>query len=278
MMKNQTSTAPLHSELTISTEMGPFCGDVRVRLLEAIDRLGSLSKAAKSLPLSYKAAWDALDGMNNLSEQPLVVRSVGGKNGGGTHLTPYGLRMVAMYRALEAEYQLAVQRLHAACANDSNSLGDVAEYRRLLRRFAMKSSARNQFLGVITSVNQGPVDVEICLQLDGGQELQAVVTRESAENLHMVMGQQMYALIKSSSVMLVNEPQLRLSARNQLHGEITRIERGPVNSEVTIAIPGGKSLCAVITTESVAEMGLDVGKMTCAAFKASSVLLCSLSE
>ena len=68
MMKNQTSTAPLHSELTISTEMGPFFGDVRVRLLEAIDRLGSLSKAAKSLPLSYKAAWDALDGMNNLSE------------------------------------------------------------------------------------------------------------------------------------------------------------------------------------------------------------------
>ena len=277
-MKPQTIQAPLHSELKLSTEMGPFFGDVRVRLLEAIERLGSLSKAAKSLPLSYKAAWDALDGMNNLAEQPLVVRSVGGKNGGGTYLTPYGLRMVAMYRALEAEYQLAVARLHAACAHDGESLGDVAEYRRLLRRFAMKSSARNQFLGVISAVVHGPVDVEVTLQLDGGQSLLAVVTRESAENLNLVMGQQVYALIKSSSVMLVNEPNLRLSARNQLHGEITRIERGPVNSEVTLAMPGGKCLCAVITTESVQEMGLDVGVTTCAAFKASAVLLCSLSD
>ena len=74
MMKPQTTQAPLHGELKLSTEMGPFFGDVRVRLLEAIERLGSLSKAAKSLPLSYKAAWDALDGMNNLAEQPLVVR------------------------------------------------------------------------------------------------------------------------------------------------------------------------------------------------------------
>jgi molybdate transport system regulatory protein len=36
-----------------------------VRLLEAIDLYGSISQAAKHVPLSYKAAWDAVDAMNN---------------------------------------------------------------------------------------------------------------------------------------------------------------------------------------------------------------------
>jgi molybdenum-dependent DNA-binding transcriptional regulator ModE len=58
-----------------------FLGDTRIRLLEAIDRYGSISQAAKAVPLSYKAAWDAVDAMNNLAEAPLVERSVGGKHG-----------------------------------------------------------------------------------------------------------------------------------------------------------------------------------------------------
>ena len=54
------------------------------RLLEAIDLYGSISQAAKHVPLSYKAAWDAVDAMNNLADTPLVERSTGGKAGGGT--------------------------------------------------------------------------------------------------------------------------------------------------------------------------------------------------
>ena len=83
-------TGALLGELKLCTEVGPSLGDTRIHLLEAIDRLGSLTQAAKSIPLSYRAAWDALDEMNNLAEQPLVVRTTGGKNGGGTLLTAYG--------------------------------------------------------------------------------------------------------------------------------------------------------------------------------------------
>jgi molybdate transport system regulatory protein len=54
------------------------------------------------VPLSYKAAWDAIDAMNNLADQPLVVRSTGGKNGGGTQITELRRKVVALYRALEA--------------------------------------------------------------------------------------------------------------------------------------------------------------------------------
>ena len=46
----------LVGKLTVDTEFGTFLGDTRIRLLEAIDRYGSISQAAKAVPLSYKAA------------------------------------------------------------------------------------------------------------------------------------------------------------------------------------------------------------------------------
>ena len=137
----------LLGELKLCTEVGPFLGDTRIRLLEAIDRLGSLSQAAKSLPLSYRAAWDALDDMNNLAESPLVIRTTGGKHGGGTQLTPYGRQTVALYRAMEAEYQQTLSRLQTAMpeplAEDGSAIKEAREFRRLIRRLSMKSSARS---------------------------------------------------------------------------------------------------------------------------------------
>ena len=54
----------------------------RLALLEQIAVQGSITRAAKAAGLSYKAAWDAIDELNNLAERPLVERSVGGKGGG----------------------------------------------------------------------------------------------------------------------------------------------------------------------------------------------------
>ena len=65
----------LRGTLGVDTEFGSFLGDTRIRLLEAIDKHGSITQAAKAVPLSYKAAWDAIDAMNNLADQPLVLRS-----------------------------------------------------------------------------------------------------------------------------------------------------------------------------------------------------------
>ena len=58
----------LRGKLEVDTELGAFLGDTRIRLLEAIAQHGSISQAAKAVPLSYKAAWDAIDTMNNLAE------------------------------------------------------------------------------------------------------------------------------------------------------------------------------------------------------------------
>src|SRR5690606_9272839 len=65
--------------LSLETGLGVSLGDTRIRLLEEIERKGSINQAARAVPLSYKAAWDAIDAMNNLSPHPLVVRSTGGR-------------------------------------------------------------------------------------------------------------------------------------------------------------------------------------------------------
>lgn len=262
----------LRGKLEVDTELGTFLGDTRIRLLEAIEKHGSISQAAKAVPLSYKAAWDAIDAMNNLADQPLVIRSAGGRHGGGTQVTDYGRKVVALYRALEAEYQAALDRLAATMQDDTAS--DFKQFRQLLKRMSMKTSARNQFAGTIVGLREGDVDFEVRLKLDAENELVAIITRESAENLGLAIGMEIYALVKSSSVLLLTDPNVKTTARNHLWGEITRIHDGPVNSEVTLVTPGGKNVCAVVTHDSVEKLGLAVGEQACAVFKASAVILC----
>lgn len=265
----------LRGRLEVATEFGSFLGDKRIRLLEAIATHGSISQAAKAVPLSYKAAWDAIDAMNNLADQPLVLRSTGGKNGGGTLLTEHGRKTIALYRALEAEYQSALDRLSVGM-NDGQA-GDYGEFRQLLRRLSMKTSARNQFAGKIVALRQGQVDFEVRLKLDEDNEIVAVITRESAQTMALAIGMEVSALVKSSSVLLLTDRRVHTSARNQLWGEITRIHDGPVNAEVMLALAGGRSVCAVVTHDSVASLGLAVGGQACAIFNASAVILCFYS-
>ena len=65
----------------------------------------------------------------------------------------------------------------------------------------------------------------------------------------------------------------QLSARNRLNGKISRIQTGAVNTDISIALPGGAVLSAVITNESCAEMGLKKGQKVTGLFKASAVIL-----
>ena len=74
-----------------------------LELLERIAETGSISAAASAMGMSYKAAWQAVESMNNLSEQPVVARQTGGRHGGGTQLTPYGRRILSVSQQLEKE-------------------------------------------------------------------------------------------------------------------------------------------------------------------------------
>lgn len=257
--------------LSLENGEGGSLSDKRIRLLELIDEMGSINQAAKAVPLSYKAAWDAIDAMNNMSAQPLVIRISGGRQGGGTQLTDYGRRLVAMYRALEIEYQHALDLLSERMTHIPS--GDIREFQFLMRRLSLKTSARNQFSGPITGLRDGGVDYEVRIRLDERTELLAVITKASAETLQLGIGKEVLAFVKSSSVLLSTETDIHLTARNKLWGEVSEIHRGSVNDEVTLQLSSGRTVTAVVSHDSCQQMELEVGKPACALFKASSVIL-----
>jgi molybdate transport system regulatory protein len=76
---------------------------------------------------------------------------------------------------------------------------------------SMKTSARNQFAGQIVGLREGHVDFEVRLKLDAENEIVAVITRDSAETLGLTIGMEISALVKSSSVLLLNDPHVRTS-------------------------------------------------------------------
>ena len=239
----------------------------RIALLAGIAACGSITQAAKAIKMSYKAAWDAIDGMNNLAGEPLVERLTGGKGGGGTRLTPRGQQLVENFRLIEQEHRRFIDQL-------SQQANGITHDYFLIRKMTMKTSARNQFLGTVTAVQRGAINDEVELAIVGGQKLIATVTHESTESLGLVAGAEAFALIKASSIIIVTDTQgAKFSARNRLQGVITRLQPGAVNSEVVIELPGGGAIAAIITLESSTALGLAVGQTATAIFKASSVIV-----
>lgn len=133
-------------------------------------------------------------------------------------------------------------------------------------------SARNQLPATVKNVKKGAVNDEITLELAGGATLTAIITSESTQNLELAAGKEAVAVIKASSVLVSTDETLRLSARNQLAGTVSRIETGAVNSEVDVKV-GGNTFVAIITKHSAEEMKLAVGQAVNVIVKASHVLV-----
>lgn len=266
-MNAPDSAIELHGAVWLTVAGENFGGHGRVALLSAIAESGSITRAAKAMGMSYKAAWDAIDTMNNLAGEALVERVSGGKGGGGTRLTERGRRLVHNFRLIEQAHREFVQQL-------SRQAAGIADDYLLFRRMGMKTSARNQFIGTVTSVKTGAMNDEVELQIPGGQKIVAIVTHESTENLGLKPGAEAFALIKASSIIIVSDDSgARFSARNRLQGTISRVQAGAVNSEVVIDLPGGATLAAIVTNESSQNLGLQAGDAATAIFKASSVIV-----
>lgn len=248
-------------------QMSPV-GAERIRLLEAIGREGSISAAARAVGISYKAAWDALDSMNNLFGHALVQTQTGGRRGGGATLTAQGQQVIATFHHLEGELARAFKALNPQLAADGfASTG-------LLWRFLMRTSARNMLRGTVATVTEGAVNTEVSLKLSENQTITAMITRESARDLGLCPGREIYALIKSSFVVLAPAGECgRTSLRNRIDGVISRREDGSVNTEISLAIGEGKTLTAIITIPSADALGLHAGTAATALIDPAHIIL-----
>ncbi|HWV63213.1 MAG TPA: TOBE domain-containing protein [Oxalicibacterium sp.] len=237
-----------------------------LELLERIDSSGSISAAATAMGMSYKAAWQAVESINNLSREPVVIRQPGGSTGGGTCLTEYGRRMVATYRRLE-------QAWAAVPSVIGDMMDDFDQYYSMSRRFDMQTSARNQFLGTVKAVKKGAVNAEVIVDIGNAAELAAIITNDSADHLALESGSEVFALVKAQWIILTTETNLKTSARNTLTGTVVRCQEGAVNAEVVIELPGGKTVASIITNESVKTLNLKEGVKASALIKASHIIL-----
>ncbi|MDH3359597.1 MAG: LysR family transcriptional regulator [Desulfobulbaceae bacterium] len=94
-----------HGRAWIEGKDGTFLGYGRVVLLERIRDHGSISKAAISMEMSYKHAWDLIDSMNRQAKNPLVEKVSGGRGGGGTQLTEAGEQAIDAFWSLHARLE-----------------------------------------------------------------------------------------------------------------------------------------------------------------------------
>lgn len=250
-----------------------FLGHGKIELLERIAKSGSISKAAKEMRMSYKAAWDSIDLMNKVASEPLVMRVTGGKGGGGTQVTQKGLEAIRIFREMER----ISQDLYALFEGDLEAwdslLGKTKESIQTIRRSVMlKTSARNQLQGEIVAIKEGVVNAEVTLSVQDRIQIVSTITLHSLKELGLKVGMQAYALIKANWIVVFTQEPKGISLRNCLCGEVSHLKNGAVNAEVSINC-NGTELSAVVTEDSKTNLALKVGQKVWFGFKANNVIL-----
>lgn len=138
----------------------------------------------------------------------------------------------------------------------------------------MQSSARNQFAGTVSAIRPGVVTDEIDIETEHGARIVATITHASTHHLGLKEGSAVTAMIKAPAVVVVTDAQhFKFSARNQIHGKVSEVVKGSVNTEVQIDAANGLSVVAMVTHSSAESLGLHPGAKATALFKASAVIL-----
>lgn len=82
-------------------------GPGKIDLLMAIAAEHSLSKAAKSIGMSYRRAWLLIQELNDSLKEPVLITQTGGQSGGGSELTPMAFQIIDLYRTLSEQAEAA---------------------------------------------------------------------------------------------------------------------------------------------------------------------------
>lgn len=94
--------------LRIDLDKTHAVGPGKVKLLELIEKTGSISAAGRAMEMSYRRAWLLTDELNHLFREPVVTTKLGGKAGGGAALTIFGRGLVQSYRDMEREAHMSL--------------------------------------------------------------------------------------------------------------------------------------------------------------------------
>ncbi len=240
-----------------------LAGKGRIELLKRIETTGSISKAAKEMGMSYKAAWDSIDIMNNLSDKPFVERITSGKQGGGTILTKEGQEFIYLYEKYSSMFEKALQFMK------ENPNGD-----NMLNVANIKTSADNTFFGEVISIEKGAVSAIIKVEIAENFIITASILNDAVDRLNISEKSSVCCLINANQfTVMASNSDVSISARNIFKGKVKLIKKGAVNSEIAIELNNNCILNVLVTNESVENMQISYGMDITAFCKASSVII-----
>lgn len=255
-----------NKDILLTLKMGNrlFTDSRRIALLNAIHQTGSLSQAAKTIGISYKTAWDAVDEINKLADKPFVVTLTGGKGGGGAQLSEYALRFIKLYELLTKMQYDAFTILK----DETIPLNDVLK---VAAKLSIQSSARNQLYGVITDINIAAGKIAVLLQ-DQQTMMDAYITRSSIERLHLSLGKKVILLIKA--------PQIELVSRDNCNHYLTHVDSLVFDenvAELSLSLPSGTIFYASKSIEELTQLSIEQGSPLDIYIPAESIIVATLA-
>lgn len=233
--------------------LGHSLSDRRLQVLRALGECGSISQAARQVGVSYKAAWQAIDTLSNLSGVPVVEKSVGGAGGGGAKLTPAGQELLRAAQAMAQARGAVMQQLQSPAA---------------VQRLGIQTSMRNQWPCVVQQVDiAGPLALVHVQSQHGAVRLTARITAESAQLLGLQMGMPVLAMCKATAVEVVAFS--ADAAPNTCAGKATRVTQGEIGDEVAVQLAPGLQWVGFAQAGS----GLCAGRKVCVHMPQAALVL-----
>lgn len=256
MSKNQET---ITDAVELSRQLGSLA-DKRIDILKRISEGGSISQAARSSGVSYKAAWQALETLGNLAGSPLVEKVTGGLHGGGTRLTATGEQVLDLASRLEAARAKVLAEFELGSKPQLSGLSAAS----------LRTSMRNHLPAIIERITHGPAMDRVALRVDDENVLKASITKESTQLLQLTEGMRVLALTKATAVEIARSFELR-PRETVLTGLVIRNSRATKGGEITLRLPGGLSIVGF------SRNGLTLGGTAQARIPSSAVVIGLLS-
>ena len=192
--------------------------DRRIGILRQIGALGSISRAARAVGVSCKAAWQAVDTLTNLAGVALVERVVGGAGGGGRAWTPAGLELLAAADAMAQARSAVLQRLQQPAPP------------------GREDQHAHSGPCVVESVERlGPIARCICRRPEPERwpcRWHRASPQKAPSSLGLQPGQALLALCKATAVRAMPYAESPAAGAELVGRRVTRLSRGPEVDEV----------------------------------------------
>jgi molybdate transport system regulatory protein len=186
-MQNSRNTLRPSFKVWLRSGEEDVIGKGGATLLKAIERYGSITKAARELGFSYKFAWDQLTDMEKKLGFPVISTKRGGITRGGAELTGLGRRLLRRYE------------------NTEKLVKGTIRGEKKWEEIRLKISARNRLKGVVKAVDKGDVTSIVKIEINTPATVTALITKEAVEDLKIKLGDTVEAVIKSTEIMVAKE-------------------------------------------------------------------------